>query len=244
MDRQRLLSYVRKAIDTYHMIQPNDTIAIGVSGGKDSLSLLVALACLRRFYPIPFSIHAISVHLGLPGLSFAPVAAFCESLQVPYTVIPTEIGPILFEERKEKNPCSLCAKMRKGVFNQKAKELGCNKVAYAHHKEDLIETMLLSLIFEGRFYCFPPITYLDRIDLTVIRPLLYVREADIRSFQQKEQLPVQKNPCPVDGFTKREYVKQLIKQLDHTHRNTSERLFHALSHGNIPGWPKTDLDTI
>ena len=174
MKLQQLLSYTRKAVDTYHMIQPGDKIAIGISGGKDSLTLLYALNGLRRFYPNPFEIVAITVDLGFEGFSTEKIHQLCDELHVPYTTLKTDIGPIIFKERKEKNPCSLCAKMRKGSLNEYAKKIGCNKIAYGHHRDDLVETMLMSLMFEGRFYCYSPVTYLDRMDLTVIRPLLYI----------------------------------------------------------------------
>lgn len=238
MKLQQLYSYTRKAIDDYAMIEKEDNIAIGISGGKDSLTLLYALAGLRRFYPNQFKLHAISVHLGFQELDFSPIAALCEQLQVPYTIVNSEIAPIIFDIRKESNPCSLCAKMRKGAFNEKAKELGCNKVAYAHHKDDIIETMLLSLLFEGRFYSFSPKTYLDRMDLTVIRPLMYIEETQIKGFMHIYNLSVQKSPCPVDGYTKREYAKQLVKQLSETHPGAKERMFHAILTGNLAGWPQ------
>jgi len=165
------------------------------------------------------------------------IKALCVDLGVHYTVVSTQIAQIVFEERKETNPCSLCAKMRKGALNDSIKALGCNKVAYAHHKDDVIETMLLSLIFEGRFHSFSPKTYLDRTDLTVIRPLLYVNEADIIGFKNKMNLPVQKSPCPVDGYTKREYAKNLLKDLNNQHPGTKERMFTAIVNGTISGWP-------
>ena len=157
---------------------------------------------------------------------------------MPYTVIPTEISQIVFETRKESNPCSLCAKMRKGALNQAAKDASCTKVAYAHHKDDVIETMLLSLIYEGRFHSFSPKTYLDRMGLTVIRPMLYVSESDVIGFKNKYQLPVCKNPCPVDGKTKREYVKNLTASLNRDEPGVKDRLFRAITEGNIPGWPE------
>ncbi len=237
MDLQRLMSLTRQAIDKYHMIEDGDHIAIGVSGGKDSLTLLYALHGLQRFYPKKFQLSAITVDLGLGNMNLSPVEALCEELGVPYTIIPTEIGAILFQVREESNPCSLCAKMRKGALNEKAKELGCNKVAYAHHKEDLIETMLMSLIYEGRFHAFSPYTYLDRMDLTVIRPLMMVPEADVIGFQRKYNLPVCKNPCPMDGHTKREYVKNLTKQLERENPGVKSRLFRAILEGKINGWP-------
>lgn len=237
MELQRLLSYTRKAVDDYQLIDTGDKIAVGISGGKDSLTLLYALSSLKRFYPKTFELEAITVDLGFKGFDLSQIKALCAELGVPYTVVSTQIAQIVFEERKETNPCSLCAKMRKGALNDSVKALGCNKVAYAHHKDDVVETMLLSLIFEGRFHSFSPKTYLDRTDLTVIRPLLYVNEADIIGFKNKMNLPVQKSPCPVDGYTKREYAKNLLKDLNHQHPGTKERMFTAIVNGTISGWP-------
>lgn len=237
MKLQRLLSLVRKAADDYQMIEENDKIAVGISGGKDSLTLLYALQSLKRFYPKKFELHAYTVDLGFGIQDFSAIEALCSDLNVPYTIIPTEINQIVFETRQESNPCSLCAKMRKGALNQTAKADGCTKVAYAHHRDDVIETMLLSLIFEGRFYTFSPRTYLDRMDLTVIRPMLYVSESDVIGFKNKYQLPVCKNPCPVDGKTKREYVKQMIHTWNLENPGVKDRLFHAVISGNISGWP-------
>lgn len=237
MKLQRLLSLTRQALDDYQMISDGDRIAVGISGGKDSLTLLYALHGLMRFYPKNFELVAITVDLGFDGFDLTPVKELCERLSIPYTIVSTDIGKILFDIRKESNPCALCAKMRKGAFNQAAKDLGCNKIAYAHHKEDLIETMLLSLIYEGRFYAFSPYTYLDRMDVSVIRPLIYVNEADVIGFKNKYQLPVCKNPCPVDGHTKREYVKKLTKTLEKENPGVKDRMFHAITTGNLPGWP-------
>ena len=167
-----------------------------------------------------------------------PIRKLCEEMEIPYTVVKTDIAQIIFDERKESNPCSLCAKMRKGALNEAIKKNGCNKVAYAHHKDDIVETMLLSLIFEGRFHSFSPKTYLDRMDLTVIRPLMYVSEADVRGFMNKYQLPVVKSPCPADGYTKREYAKNLVRQLNLEHPGAKERMFSAIVNGNIKGWPR------
>lgn len=238
MKLQKLMSLTRKAVDEFQMIQPGDKIAIGISGGKDSLTMLYALAGLRRFYPAPFSLEAITVSLGYENfdLALAPVRTLCETLEVPYTVVDTDIAQIIFEERKETNPCSLCAKMRKGAFNEKAKALGCNKLAYAHHKDDVVETLLMSLILEGRIHTFAPVTYLDRMDLTLIRPLIYVDEADVKGFQNKYQLPVVKNPCPADGYTQREYAKELVSKLSHEHPGAKERIFTAILNGGLPSW--------
>lgn len=238
MKLQQLLSFARRAVDDYQMIQEGDKIAVGISGGKDSLALLYALSGLRRFYPNHFELEAITVDLGFEGFDLSGIQKLCDELNVNYTVVKSDIGHIIFEDRKEKNPCSLCAKMRKGAFNEKAKELGCNKLAYGHHRDDLVETMLLSLIFEGHFYSFSPVTYLDRMDITLIRPLLYVQEADIIGFQNKYDLPVAKNPCPADGVTKREYAKNLAKQLNKDHPGAIDRMFTAIINGNIPNWPQ------
>ena len=190
MKLQRLLNLTRKAVEEYQMIQDGDRIAIGVSGGKDSLTLLYALAGLRKFYPHPFELHVISVDLGYQGFDLSPVRELCESLKVPYTIVPTQIGEIITAAGRESHPCSLCAKLRRGALNQAARELGCNKVAYAHHSDDIVETMMLSLMYEGRFYSFPPVTYLDGTELTVIRPLFVVWEADIIGFKKKYSLTV------------------------------------------------------
>lgn len=236
MKLQKLLSLTRKAVDEFHMIQPGDKIAVGISGGKDSLAMLYALSGLRRFYPNPFTLEAITVSLGYKEFNLGPIKALCDELAVPYTVVDTEIGRIIFEERKEENPCSLCAKMRKGAFNEKAKELGCNKIAYAHHKDDVVETLLMSLILEGRIHTFSPVTYLDRMDLTLIRPMLYVEEADVKGFMNKYLLPVVKNPCPADGYTQREYAKELVAQLNREHPGARDRMFTAILNGNMSGW--------
>lgn len=238
MKLQRLLSLLRQAIDQYQMIENGDHIAIGISGGKDSLTLLYGLSQLQKFYPKHFTLSAITVDMGLDTMNLEPIKALCADFNVPYEIISTEIGKILFEARKESNPCALCAKMRKGALNQKALELGCNKIAYAHHKDDLIETALMSLLYEGRFYAFPPVTHLDRTDLTVIRPLMLVSEADVKGFRNKYQLPVCKNPCPMDGHTYREYVKNLIRTLNMDNPGVRERLFHAVINGNFEDWPR------
>lgn len=238
MKLQQLLSYTRKAVDEYAMIQEGDHIAVGISGGKDSLTLLYALQGLRRFYPNKFELSAITVDLGYEKSDFSVVAKLCKELEVPYTIVKTDIAHILFDERKEMNPCSLCAKMRKGALNDAVKAMGCNKVAYAHHKDDIIETMLLSLIFEGRFHSFSPKTYLDRMNLTVIRPIMFVDEMDVIGFQHKYDLPVVKSRCPVDGLTKRQYAKDLVRELNQAHPGTKNRMFTAILNGNIEGWPE------
>ncbi len=236
MKLQQLMSQTRRAIDDYGMIHTGDKIAIGISGGKDSLTLLYALHGLQRFYPEKFDLEAITVDLGNPDFDLSHIRHLCETMQIPYTVVKTEIAQIVFEERKEKNPCSLCAKMRKGALNDAVRKLGCNKIAYAHHKDDIVETMMMSLIYEGHFYSFPPITHLDRTNLTVIRPLMYVSEADVKGFCRKYQLPVVKSPCPADGYTKRQYVKDLLRKLNLENPGVKERMFSAIINGNISDW--------
>ena len=220
------------------MIEEGDHIAVGISGGKDSLTLLYALHGLKRFYPKKFDLTAITVDLGYEEFDLTPIQELCKELEIPYIIEKSDIYNILFNIRKESNPCSLCAKMRKGALNDAIKKVGCNKVAYAHHKDDIIETMLLSLIFEGRFHSFSPRTYLDRMDLTVIRPIMFVDEMDVIGFQNKYQLPVVKSKCPVDGHTKRQYAKELVRQLNQEHPGAKERMFHAILNGNIQGWPE------
>ena len=235
MKLQQVLSLTRKAIDDYSMIADGDKIAIGISGGKDSLTLLYALHGLMRFYPLQFSIHAVTVDLGFENLNLDEITNLCNSMEVPYHIVKTDIAKIIFDDRKESNPCSLCAKMRKGALNTAIKELGCNKVAYAHHKDDVVETMMLSLIYEGRFHTFSPVTYLDRMDLTVIRPLIYMREADVIGFVHKYDVPVVKSPCPADGHTKREYAKVLLQEINRETPGVKERMFTAIQ-GSMDKW--------
>lgn len=236
MKLQQVLSYVRKAVDDYQMIEDGDKIAIGISGGKDSLTLLYALNNLKIFYPKKFEICAITVDLGFDNLNLTKIEELCQELKVEYHIIKTNIADIVFHDRKESNPCSLCAKMRKGALNEAMKEAGCNKIAYAHHKDDVVETMLLSLIYEGRFHTFAPVTYLDRMDLTVIRPLLYMNEMDVIGFVKKYNVPVVKSPCPADGYTKREYAGDLLKQLNQENPGAKNRMFTAITNSNIRGW--------
>ena len=236
MKLQQVLSYTRRAVDDYQMIAQGDRIAVGISGGKDSLTLLYALHGLKRFYPKHFEIHAVTVDLGFQNLDLSRIAELCRELEVEYTIVKTDIAQIIFEDRKEENPCSLCAKMRKGALNQAMKEVGCNKIAYAHHKDDVVETMLMSLIYEGRFHTFSPVTYLDRTELTVIRPLMYMDEADVIGFVRKYNVPVVKSPCPADGYTRREYVKQLLRQLNQENPGVKERMFTAIQNGKMKGW--------
>ncbi len=236
MKLQQVLSRVRKAVDDYNMIEEGDCIAVGISGGKDSLTLLQALAALRRFYPNKFTLKAITIDLGFNNMNLDDITAMCKELDVEYHIEKTDIAQIVFDERKENSPCSLCAKMRKGALNEAIKAMGCNKVAYAHHKDDVVETMLLSLFYEGRFHCFSPVTYLDRSEVIVIRPLIYMNEADVVGFIRRYNIPVVKSPCPVDKKTKREYVHQLVKDLNKDIPSVRNRMFTAITDSELPGW--------
>jgi tRNA(Ile)-lysidine synthase TilS/MesJ len=211
------------------MIADGETIAIGVSGGKDSLSLLCALANLRRFYPNRFELHAVTIDMGFEGVDLSPVAELCNKLQVPYTVKQTDAKRVIF-------PCSLCAKMRRGSLNSRALELGCNKTALGHSKDDVIETLLMCLFFEGRISTFAPVTFLDRMNLHAIRPLIYADERDIKSFALREKLPVLVNTCPVDKSTKREEIKRFIREQSKVYKALPDRLFSAVKGSKIPGW--------
>ena len=238
MKHQKLLSYVRRAVDDYKMIEENDKIAIGLSGGKDSISLLLALSDLRKFYPKKFDICAITVSLGFDGSDFTPMEELCKKIDVDYHVIDTQIGEIIFDARKESNPCSLCAKMRKGALNNKADELGYNKIALGHNRDDIIETFMMSLIFEARISTFQPVSFLEKKKLFSIRPLMYVPESDIKGYIRKNNLPIIKNPCPANGNTKRQEMKDLIKDLCRKYDNADTKIFNAISRSKIDGWSK------
>ena len=239
---RRLLSHVRRCVDDYNMIAEGDKIAVGVSGGKDSLTLLAALHDLAIFYPNHFTLCAITVDMGFEGADFSEIRTFCENLGIEYRVIPSDLGNLLFNIRKEKNPCSLCAKMRRGMLNEAAKEAGCNKVALGHHFDDLVETFMLNLIHEGRIGAFLPVTYLDRTDITVIRPMALVPEKYVRYFTSKNTLPVYTNPCPADKHTERETAKQLVADLERAHKGFKHRVFGAMQKADVDGWKVKNND--
>ncbi len=233
---KRILSFTRRALDDYQMIAPGDKIAVGVSAGKDSLTLLCALSQLRRFYPIPFELIAITVDMGFEGSDFSPIEAFCKELDVPYHVVKTEISKIIFDVRQEKNPCSLCAKMRRGALNNAAKELGCTAVALGHHFDDAVETFMLNLFYEGRLGCFSPVTYLSRVGIKVIRPMIYMPEKDVRYFANHTELPVVKSLCPADGNTQREEMKQLLHSLEKENKGLRYRIYGAIQRAGLDGF--------
>ncbi len=232
---QKLLGLMRRCIDDYDMIREGDRIAVGVSGGKDSLVLLQLLAGLRKFFNKSFTLEAITIDMGL-GMDYTGISQLCEKLDVPYHIIKTEIGPIIFEHRKEKNPCSLCSKMRRGALNQAILDLGFNKLALGHHYDDAVETFVMSLIYEGRISCFQPVTDLDRTGIIQIRPMLYIHEKTVDNFAKRMELPVTENRCPVDKTTKREEIKQLIYDLSQTYPDLKERIFGAMQRYPLAEW--------
>ena len=235
--KKHILSYTRRAVDDYQMIRPGDKIAVGVSAGKDSLALLCAMAALKRFYPSPFELVAITVDMGFEGGSdFSPIAKLCEELEVPYKVVPSEIAKIIFDIRKEPNPCSLCAKLRRGALHNAAKAEGCTSVALGHHFDDAVETFMLNLFYEGRIGCFQPVTYLSRVGLYVIRPLLYAPEKEVAAFAKEADLPVIPSSCPADENTQRESMKQLLAQLERSNKGLRHRIFGAMQRGEIDGF--------
>lgn len=232
---RKILSTMRKAVEDYNMIAEGDKIAVGVSGGKDSLALLAALAAFRRFSPVSFELMGITVDMGFDGADFSAVRDFCDSLGIEYVCKKTDIAEIIFDIRKENRPCSLCAKMRRGALCDIAIENGCNKLALGHHSEDVIETFFLSLFYEGRINTFSPVTYLSRKNVYVIRPFIYTAEGDIRGYAKRGGLPVAKNPCPMDGVSKRQDMKAFINEKNSADHTFKTRMLHAIKTG-IEGW--------
>lgn len=233
---KKVLGCIRRACEDFHLIEDGDIVAVGVSGGKDSLLLLYALSLYRKFAPQRFEVKGLTLTMGLEPFDTSKVAALCEKLGVEYIVRPTEIGHIIFEERHEKNPCSLCAKMRRGALNDLIAEHSFNKVALGHHFDDAAETFLMSLLYEGRIGCFEPVTYLSRSGVTQIRPMLYIGEKAIEHFAQSRQLPVVHNVCPADKHTKRQEVKELIAQLQTQYPDLKSKIFGAMQRLPLPQW--------
>lgn len=235
-DLNRFTGLVRRCVEDYKMIQDGDRVAVGVSGGKDSVSLLCALANLKRYYPNKFELYAITVSMGFEEMDFSPIQKLCDELGVPYYLKKTQMKQIIFEERREKNPCALCAKMRRGAIHDVMKELGINKVALGHHFDDAVETFMMSLFYEGRISCFQPVTYMSRTDVTQIRPMLYVGEGTVKNLVQRYGLPVVENPCPMDKHSKREEVKTLIKNLSEQYPDLKTKVFGAMQRLPLDGW--------
>ena len=230
---QKMMGLVRRCIEDYNMISPGERIAVGISGGKDSLVLLQILAGLREY--MDFSLEAVTIDMGL-GMDYNRIADMCAKLNVPYHIINTQIGPIIFDHRKEKNPCSMCSKMRRGALNQAILDLGIHKIALGHHYDDAVETFVMSLVYEGRISCFQPVTDLDRTGVIQIRPMLYVHEKTVSNFATRMELPILENRCPVDKHTKREEIKQLVYDLSATYPDLRERIFGAMQRLPLPEW--------
>lgn len=235
---QRILSSMRKAIEEFHMIEEGDKIAVGLSGGKDSMTLLLALKNMQIFYPKKFDILAISINPGFEAFDDKKIAKFCEDYNIEYKIVPTQIKQIVFDERKEKNPCSLCANLRRGILHSTAVKQGCNKVALGHNLDDLLETFFLNLLYGGRINTFPPCTYLDRSKVTIIRPLIYTEEKDIKRFTKKAGLAPLAKCCPMDGFSKREDMKNLISRFKEDIPTIKPNLLGAIRRSTIKGWEK------
>lgn len=235
---QRIAGVIRKAVTEYGMIENGDRIAIGISGGKDSVCLLAGLAKLRQFAGIDFTIKAVTLDpcFGGEQTDYSPIQKLCEELDVEYRILRTDIGQIVFDIRKETSPCSLCARMRRGALHDAAKEMGCNKIALGHHKDDAIETFIMNLFNEGRVGCFSPISYLSRKDLTMIRPLIFAEESQVVAAIARNQLPVVKSVCPADGVTSRQWTKDWLKQMEKEHEGIKRRIFTAMKNGHISGW--------
>ena len=235
-EMKRMLSFVRRATDDYALIDDGDRIAVGISGGKDSLTLLYTLAEMRRFYPKSYELVAITVDMGFEGSDYSEVAEFCRRLGVKYVIEKTDIAKIIFDVRKEPNPCSLCAKMRRGSLHAAAVREGCNKVALGHHFDDAVETFMMNLFFEGRLGCFSPKSYLSNRQITLIRPMLYATEKDVEYFTRRRTLPVVKSLCPEDHATERENTKKLLSELEKTNKGVKHRIFNAMCKGEIDGF--------
>lgn len=235
---QRILSFVRRACDDYNMIEDGDKIAVGVSGGKDSMLLLAALNHLKIFYPRRFEIYAIILDPQFSGkeTDYSLIEQYCKENNIPIIIKRTQIGPIIFDERKEKSPCSLCARMRRGALHDATLELGFNKIALGHHRDDVIETFLMNLFSEGRIGCFSPVTYLSRKDIFMIRPLIYTPEREIEAAVARLSLPIVKSVCPADGNTLRQEVKEKLAAMEKEKPGVCEKVFGALKRSGIDGW--------
>lgn len=235
---QKILSSMRKAIEEFNMINEGDKIAVGLSGGKDSITLLLALKNLQIFYPKKFDILAISINPGFENFDTNLISLFCKEYHIDYCIEDTQIKQIVFDERKEKNPCSLCSNLRRGVLHSTAIREGCNKVALGHNLDDLLETFFLNLLYGGRINTFPPCTYLDRSNVTVIRPLIYLEEKEIKRFIKKSGITPITKSCPMDGYSKREDMKKLILQFKEDIPTIKANLLGAIHRSSIKGWSK------
>lgn len=236
MKLEQFAGYLRRCVDDYNMLVPGDRVAVGVSGGKDSIALLAGLSHLKLYHPSRFELFAVTIDMGFPDMDFAPVAEWCERHDIPYTIIKTDIREIVFDVRREDNPCSLCSKMRRGALNDAIKELGCNKLALGHHFDDALETFMMSLLFEGRLNCFKPVTYMSRADVTQIRPMLYLGEGSAENLVSELGLPVIPTTCPEDKESSRAEIKALIARLSEQYPDLKSRVFGAMQRLPLDGW--------
>lgn len=236
--RRESLSVLRAAVDHYDMIAEHDTIAVGVSGGKDSVALLTLLAELRRFYPRPFTLHAVTLDPCFNGeeTDYTPIAALCERLNVPYTVRRTQLWDVVQEKQNGQTPCSLCARLRRGALHRAAQELGCRTVALGHHEDDAAETLMMSLLSNATLDCFSPKSYLDRRELTLIRPMVFLKEREIEAFVKREGLPVIPSRCPVDGCTNRQQTKDLLASLSEMYGDVTDKVVQAMQKSGLNKW--------
>lgn len=236
---QKLIGYMRKAVTEYNMLENGDKLAVGISGGKDSVALLAGLCRLREFIGISFDVIAVTIDpcFGDINTDYSEIERLCESYRIPYIIRRSELGDIIFNQRKESNPCSLCARMRRGMLHDMCKDNGANKLALGHHYNDAVETFVMNLFHEGRIGCFQPVTYLSRKDITMVRPMIFAPEKDIVSAVKRNNLPVVKSKCPVDGATSREEIKNWLVQMEKNgYAGLSKRIFGAMKRGNISGW--------
>lgn len=235
---QNLMSRMRAAMEKYNMIEEGDVVAVGVSGGKDSLALLYALAEMRRFYPVKYEVTAITADMTFFGekTDFSEITALCESLNVRHIIRETELYHIIFETRKEKNPCSLCARMRRGILHDMTKETGCTKLALGHHMDDAAETFMMNLLSGGRIESFRPVTYLSRKDLTMIRPMILATEKEVLSAARKMNLPTVESPCPMDKTSNRNEMKELLSELEKKYPSLKEKIIGGLQKADLNGW--------
>lgn len=235
---QKLLSYMRSACQQYEMIKDGDRIAVGVSGGKDSMALLAAMANLRKFYPEKFELVAITLdpRFGGEDGDYSEIEKLCETLDVEYIVKRTQLAEVIFDIRKESNPCSLCARMRRGALHDAAIAAGCNKIALGHHLDDVAETFIMNLFNGGTLDCFMPVTYLSRKDLYMIRPMIFARESDCARVARKENLPVVKSRCPADGTTERQDVKEFLNSLEKKYGSVRHKILGAMQRKGINGY--------
>jgi len=238
---QQISGYLRRAIDDYQMIRPGEKVAVAVSGGKDSLLLLHGMKQLSRYHPAGFSLIAVFIDLGFDNMNIEELQKTCRELEIPLVIRRTDIAPVVFNTRQESNPCALCAKMRRGSLHDAAVEQGCRTIALGHHRDDAVETLAMNLIYEGRLACFQPVTYLDRKDVRVIRPMIYLSEQQITNAVTRSGITPIKNPCPMDHTSMRKEIKDRLAEAEALYPGLSERIFGAIQRSNLQGWPRDNI---